>query len=386
MTAVIVAGIGQTPVGEHWELGLRDLAMIAMQAAIRDAGGLRPQAIFVGNMLAPNISNQAHLGALLADVAGLTGIEAVTLEAAGASGGAALRQGYLAVTSGFVDVALIVGVEKLTDRVGGDLDAALATTGDSDFESAQGLTPTAQAAMLMQRYMHEHRVPEDGLAGFAVTAHANAEGNPCAMFRKAIHTETYGKSPTVTAPLRQFDIAPHADGAAAVVLTRQDFLPQDTRRPLVRVAGSAASIDSLALHDREDILHFDACHVSARTALERAGLSLESVDLFEYHDAFGIYAAMALEAAGFAARGEGWKMAGDGSIQRDGRIPVATMGGLKARGFPGGATGVYQTVEATLQLQGRAGPCQVQGVTNALIQSVGGPGATAISHVLRAEA
>src|SRR5512141_889630 len=108
MIDVVITGTGQTEVGEHWSLGLRDLAVRAIRDAIKDSGGLRPQALFVGNMLAPNLSNQAHLGVLLADYAGLLGIEAVTLEAAGASGGAALRQGYFAVASGMVDVALVV--------------------------------------------------------------------------------------------------------------------------------------------------------------------------------------------------------------------------------------------------------------------------------------
>ncbi|MFN3492152.1 MAG: thiolase domain-containing protein, partial [Anaerolineales bacterium] len=185
MPEVVIAGIGQTEVGEHWDISLRDLALIAIQSAIKDSGGLKPQSLFVGNMLAPNLSNQAHLGALLADYAGLLGIEAVTIEAAGASGGAALRQGYLAVASGMVDVALVAGVEKFTDKVGSGVDAALATTSDSDFESIQGMTPAAQAALLMQRYMHEYNVPADGFAGFALTAHANAVANPNAMFRKA---------------------------------------------------------------------------------------------------------------------------------------------------------------------------------------------------------
>ncbi|HET6845943.1 MAG TPA: thiolase domain-containing protein, partial [Anaerolineales bacterium] len=154
-------------------------------------------------------------------------------------------------------------------------------------------------------------------------------------------------------------------------------------RPLVGIVGSAASIDTLALHDRNDVLSFDACRISAADALARAGITREDIDLFEYHDSFTIYAALALEATGFAEPGTGWKMAADGSIARGGRLPTATMGGLKARGFPGGATGVYQAVEATLQLQGRAGPCQVQDPTAALIQSVGGPASTSVSHVLR---
>src|SRR5574342_615855 len=201
MTEVVIAGIGQTEVGEHWSMGLRDLAFAAIREAVKDSGGLRPQALFVGNMLAPTLSNQAHLGVLLADYAGLLGVEAATLEAAGASGGAALRQGYLAVASGLVDVALVVGVEKFTDKVGSGVEEALATTSDSDFEAVQGMTPAAQAALLMKRYMHEHQVPADGFAGFALTAHANAVNNPCAMFRKAIKPETYTKAEMVSEPL-----------------------------------------------------------------------------------------------------------------------------------------------------------------------------------------
>src|SRR5512142_1784890 len=167
MTEVVIAGIGQTEVGEHWEISLRDLALEAIHEAIHDSGDLQPQALFVGNMLAPNLSNQAHLGVLLADYAGLLGIEAATIEAAGASGGAALRQGYMAVASGMVDTAVVVGVEKFTDKIGADVDSALATPADSDFEAVQGLTPAAQAAMLMRRYQHEYAVPENGFAGFA---------------------------------------------------------------------------------------------------------------------------------------------------------------------------------------------------------------------------
>src|SRR5512138_1238433 len=138
MTDVVIAGIGQTEVGEHWGISLRELAYHAIRAALQDSCGLRPQALFVGNMLAPNLSNQAHLGALLADYAGLTGIEAAAIEAAGASGGAALRQGYMAVASGMVDSALVVGVEKFTDKIGPDVDSALSTASDSDFEAVQG--------------------------------------------------------------------------------------------------------------------------------------------------------------------------------------------------------------------------------------------------------
>ena len=392
MTEVIIAGIGQTEVGEHWDIGLRELAYAAIKDAVNEAGGLKPQSLFVGNMLAPNLSNQAHLGVLLADYAGLLGIEAVTVEAAGASGGAALRQGYLAVASGLVDVALVVGVEKFTDKVGSGVDAALATTGDADFEAVQGMTPAAQAALLMKRYMHEYQVPADGFAGFALTAHANGANNPCAMFRKAIKTESYAKAEMVSDPINLFDMAPNADGAAAVLLTRPDVLSGRVSHPGVKIAGSASASDTLALHDRKDMLYFDTAQISAGKAMKKAGIVLDDIDLFEYHDVFSIYAALQLEAVGFATKGNGWKLAAQGLIELNPRsgdldaarhIPCATMGGMKARGFPGGAAGVYQAVEAVLQLRGEAGRNQIPEAKAALIQSLGGPASTAVTHVLQ---
>ena len=383
MTDVVIAGIGQTEVGEHWDIGLRDLAYAAIHDAIEDAGGLKPQSLFVGNMLAPNLSRQAHVGVLIADYAGLNGIEAVTVEAAGASGGAALRQGYLAVASGFVDVALVVGVEKFTDKVGAGVDEALATASDSDYEAVQGMTPAAQAALLMKRYMHEYEVPADGFAGFALTAHVNGVANKNAMFRKAIKAETYAKAEMVSDPLNMFDMAPNADGAAALVLTRRELLPSSWKSPLVKIAGSAASSDTLALHDRKDMLYFDTAQLSAGKAMKQVGLTLDGIDFFEYHDAFSIYAALQLEAVGFAIKGKGWKLAADGAIGLKGSIPCATMGGMKARGFPGGAAGVYQAVEAAIQLRGQAEANQIKDAKFGLIQSLGGPASTAVSHILQ---
>jgi acetyl-CoA C-acetyltransferase len=381
MTDVVIAGIGQTEVGEHWNISLRQLAFAAIQDAVKDSGGLKPQALFVGNMLAPNLSNQAHLGALVADNAGLTGIEAITIEAAGASGGAAVRQGYLAVSSGMVDVALVVGVEKFTDQVGPGVDSALATASDSDFEAVQGMTPTSQAALIMRRYMHEYQVPADGFAGFALTTHANGAGNPCAMFRKAIKPETYIKAEMVCEPLNMYDIAPNADGAAALILTRRDLIPKNYAHPLVKIFGSASASDTLALHDRKDMLYFDVAQLSAGKAMKQAGIMLDQISFFEYHDMFSIYAALQLEAVGFAIKGKGWKLAAEDKISLKGRIPCATMGGLKARGFTGGATGVYQAVEATTQLRGQAGANQVADAKYGLIQCLGGPASTAVSHI-----
>jgi len=382
MTEVFIAGIGQTPVGELWDISLRDLAVQAIVAAREDAGGLKPEAMYVGNMLAPVLSDQAHLGSLIADHAGLKGIEAAVMEAGGASGGAALRAGYMAVASGEVGVALVLGVEKFTDRLGPKVEAAISTATDSDYESVQGLTPTAQAGLLMRRYMHEYKVPHTAFAGFPVTAHANAATNPQAMFHNLISVEAYEKAGMLSDPVNLFDAAPVADGAAAVLLVQRELLPVDALLPRVRVSGSSMANDRLALHDRPEPLEWTAVRLSVERACRQAGIRPQDVDLFELFDAYSIYAALSLEAAGFAEPGQGWKMAKDGQISLKGSLPISTFGGLKARGYPGGATGVYQAVEAVLQLRSLAGKNQVTGARRALIQCLGGPAANAVTHVL----
>ena len=382
MTDVVIAGIGQTPVGEHWDLSIRELALQAIEAAISDAGGIQPQALFVSNMLAPAISGQAHLGTLVADFAGLTGIEAVTVEGAGASGGLALRQAYMMVSAGAADAVLVCGIEKLTDKTGSGVEAAISSAVDSDYEAVQGLTPTAQAALIMQRYLHEFDLGHESLAGFPVTAHANGVSNPYAMFRRAIKVESYTRAGTASDQLNMFDIAPNADGSAALLLTRRDLLPPPYTRPLVRISGSSSVSDTLALHDRTDPLTFRAARLSAERALRQAGILPADIDFFELFDAYSIYAALSLEAAGFAERGAGWQLARDGKINLDGPLPISTFGGLKARGNPGGATGIYQVVEAVTQLRGKAGDNQVKDARRALVQCLGGPASSAATHVI----
>jgi acetyl-CoA C-acetyltransferase len=380
--AVLVAGIGQTPVGEHWDTSLRDLGVQAMRAAIQDAGGMRPQVLYAANTLAPNLSGQAHLAALLADHAGLVGIEASTLEAGGASGAAALRQAVLAIESGLAEAVLVVGVEKYTDSNGMATPTAAATTTDSEYEAVHGVTPAAQAALLARRYLHEYNLPPDGLAGFALTSHRHAAGNPNAMYRKPISLETYRQAEMVCEPLNLYDIAPEADGAAAVLLARASLLPSDHPHARVRIAASASAGDALGLHDRPDPLFFEAVRASTEAALEKAGRRREEMDLFEYYDAFSIFASLVLEAAGYAARGAGWMLARDEAIALTGQIPCATMGGSKGRGSPLGAVGVYQAVEAVLQLRGKAGRNQVEGAQVAMIQALAGPAALAVTHIL----
>jgi len=382
MSDIVIAGIGQIEVGEHWERTLRGMAVDAIRAAVQDAGGLRPQAMYVGNTLGSTLSSQANLGSLLVDYAGLEGIEGTTVEAAGASGGAAVRMAYLAVASGAIDTALVVGVEKFTDQIGGSVEAALAETLDSDYESVHGITPTGQAALVMQRYLHEYGAPRQAFACFPIIAHANAATNPYAYFRKPISQETYASADLVSEPLNLYDVAPYADGAAALVITRSDLLPKDFPHKPVRISGSSVVTDTLALHDRPDLLAFHAAAFSVERACRQAGMLPQDADFFELSDSTSIYAALSLEAAGLARRGQGWQLAADGRLDLGGEMPISTMGGMKGRGNPLGAAGVYQMVEAVLQLRGQAGPNQINGARRALVQALGGPASTAVTHVL----
>jgi acetyl-CoA C-acetyltransferase len=382
MSDVVIAGIGQVPVGEHWGISLRSLAARAILAALKDAKGLKPQALYVGNLLSPTLSHQQNLGALIADNVGLSGIEASTAEAAGASGAAAFRLGYLAIASGYADTVLVVGVEKFTDAVGAAVEGALAETTDYDYESMQGVTLTAEAALVMQRYLYEYQPARGAFAEFPILAHANAASNPNAFFRRQITREIYERAEMVSEPLNLYDVAPYADGAAAVVLTRSDLVPEDLQHGVVQVRGSGVVIDTLALHDRSDLLAFEAARLSVERACRQAGILPGDVDLFELCDAFSIYAALSLEAAGFAPHGQGCQLAQTGRLGLHGKLPISTFGGMKGRGNPLGAAGMYQIVEASLQLRGEAGPNQVPGARRALVQALGGAAATAITHVL----
>lgn len=382
MREVAVVGVGLTPVGEHWDTSLRRLAADAAGQALTDAGGVQPDALYLGNAYGGPVSSQTQLAALVADYAGLGGIEALGLEAAEAAGAAALRAGCLAVASGAVETALVVGVEKMTDSIAAARITARSVSLDADFEAAHGATLTALAALLMRRYMHEYGLELDAFEGFSINAHANGLRSQHAMYHNLIKPGRYASAPMIADPVNLFDSAPDADGAAALVLTTRERAAGLASLP-VYVAGSAVATDTLALHDRADLLYLKAAALSAQRAYRQAGIHPSDVDLFELHDAFTITSALSLEAAGFAARGEGWKLAREGAISLTGSVPISTFGGLKSRGNPAGATGVYQAAEACLQLRGTAGDNQVPGARVALIQSLGGLGSTAVTHVLR---
>lgn len=381
MRDVSIIGIGQTPVGEHWEKSLRHLAYEALHAAMLDAGVERVDALYVGNMLAGEISGQSHLGALVADFAGLRGIEAVRVEAACASAGAAFRQGLLGVASGYQDVVAVVGVEKMTDNVGSKLTAGLASAADADFEVVHGLTFVALNALVMQRYMYHYGLSKADFAGFSINAHANGVNNPNAMFHQPLTKEAFLKAGPVADPVNLFDASPMADGAAAVIICPTDLAREFSDRA-IRVIGSAIATDSLSIHDRKNPIWLYAAQESSRRAYQMANVTPADINFFELHDAFTIMAALSLEACGFAEPGQGTRLAIDGEITLSGKLPISTMGGLKARGHPVGATGLYQIVETAQQLRGEAGKNQLPNPTIGMAQNIGGSGATIITHIL----
>ncbi len=381
MREVSIIGIGQAPIGEHWGKSLKELAYEAIRNAVTDSKVEKIDALYIGNMIAQSVTGQSQLGALIADFCGYTGIEAYAIEAACASGGAALRSGIMAVASGALDVVVVCGVEKMTDALSDQVTGALATAADSEYEVDQGANFVAINALLMQRYQHEYHVPHDAFAAFSINSHQNAVHNPNAMFRFPITKERYLTAPMIAPPINIMDSSPICDGAAALVLCPTEQARRFTSRP-VRVIASSSATDSLALHDRFDVLHPRAVELSAQRAYSQSGLGPQDVDVFELHDAFSIMAVLSLEGSGFAAPGEGFRLGLEGEIAPDRRVPISTRGGLKARGHPVGATGIYQVADVITQLRGEAGAAQVPEPRYGMAQNIGGSGATVVTHIL----
>jgi len=381
MRSVAIIGIGQTKIDEAWEKSIRQIAAEAIHAALKDAGRESADGIFLGNMMSGIINSQNNLGPLVADWAGLK-TPAVKVDAACGSGGAALRAGLMAVGSGELETALVVGVEKMTDRHPHEVTVALATAADADYEVDMGVSFVGLNALIMRRYMYEFGWKHADFAQFAINAHANAMHNPYARLHHTITLEEFEKSSMIATPINLLDASPIGDGAAALYIVPADSLQAGAR---ILIAGSSAATDTIALHDRPDPLFLAAAYKSSQAAYQQAGVGPGDIDLFELHDAFTVMSALSLEACGFAERGQGPRLALDGKLTPQGSIPVMTRGGLKARGHPVGATGVYQVVEVVQQLRGECGKTQVPEARIGMAQNIGGSGATIITHILKRE-
>lgn len=378
LRSVSIVGIGQIPVLKASSASLREMGVQALRLAMANARIESIDALFVGNMLASELQGQKHLATLIASAAGLRGVEALQVEAATATGAAALRMAYFAVASGEARLAVALGVEKMSS---GGATAALAKALDAETETAAGATLLGMNSRLMQLYMDTYKVPADAFNGFSLNAHNNARTNPYALFKDLeVTNEMISASRVVDSPLRLFDAAPVCDGAAAVVLTRSSEARAYTDQP-VRILSSSVATDWFRVSDRPNPLHLYAAARSAHDAFRKANVHRNDIDVFEVHDAFSIMACLALEAIGFAEPGQGWRLAAEGAIGRDGSLPLSTFGGLKARGHPVGATAIYQTCEIVEQLMGCAGANQAPNARLAMLLSLGGAASTGLTHL-----
>ncbi|HEX9907422.1 MAG TPA: thiolase domain-containing protein [Thermoplasmata archaeon] len=386
MRRVAVIGVGDTEFGELWDSSFRELGIRAGLAAVADANISADiiDALYVGNMSAGRFIEQEHIGALIADYAGLArdNISATRVEAAGASGGLALRQGFMAVASGMHNVVVVGGAEKMTDVSDDESAMIQSSAADQEWETVLGATFPALHALIAKRHMHEYGTTREQLADVAVKNHKNGSMNPKAQFQREIARETVMGSPMVSSPLRMFDCAPSSDGAAAVVLCSLDAAKKYTEIP-IEIVGSGQASDTLALHHRKDICTMEATKMAAKRAFEMASLTTRDVDVAEVHDNFTISEILAIEDLGFFKKGEGGKATEAGLTGIAGEVAVNTSGGLKARGDPVGATGIAQVVEIVTQLRGTAGNRQVKDATIGLTHNVGGTGATALVHLFR---
>ena len=385
MRDVAVIGVGCTTFGEKWDTSFRDLFVEAGALALEDAGvsGEQIGAMYVGNMSAGRFIEQEHIGALIADYAGLasTHIPSTRVEAACASGGLSFRQAFISVASGLEDIVVAAGVEKMTDVASGASVDALAGAADREGEGYVGAIFPGLYAMSAHEYMSRYPLTREQLAQVAVKNHYNGARNPIAQFQQEISLETVLKSTLVADPLRLFDCSPITDGAAAVVLAPLDLARKFTDTP-VRVLASAQASDTIALHDRRDISTLDATVAAGRRAFAMAGITPKEIDLVEVHDCFTIAEICAIEDLGFCRKGEAGRLTEEGVTALDGDLPVNTSGGLKACGHPVGATGIKQVCEVVMQLRGQAGKRQVDGARIGMTHNVGGTGATVAVHIM----
>jgi acetyl-CoA acetyltransferase len=379
MGRVVVASVGYTKVGDHWDKSILDLAVEASKKALKPYPNIKPDVIIVGNMFSGQSSKQEHLGALLASALNLVGTPAFKVEAACASGGVAFNLGYRMVRSGEAASAIVVGVEKMRDLDVPEVSLALSMAESAEYTQFIGASFLSLNAMLARLYQETYNVTRDELSAFPVLAHRNAATAEHAQFRKAVTVEDVSRSPLVSDPLRLLDCAPIGDGAAAVLLTSDELLNEED---VVEVLSSKISTNIFSVYEREDLLTFSATKDAASKAFSEAGISVEDVDVLEIHDAFSVTAALSVEAMGFSKPGEGAKDAAAGVYSLRGRYPALTFGGLKARGHPVGATGLYQIAELWLQLKGRGGLNQVEGCRIGVAQNIGGVDTTSVVTVL----
>jgi len=383
MRKVFIIGHGLTKVGEQWEASLESLLAESALLSMKSSGVSRVDEIFVANAFGEILQEQSNLGAVLAEELGMSGTPALRVEAGSASGACAIRAGMISIQSGVSNVVLVTGAEKMSDSVAEEALWLSSMEERQEYAGQVGGFPGASAALLYKQYMKRYSARQEGVAYFAVLGHTNAVNVPHAQYPFKVSLETVLSSPTVADPLRRLETASVADGSASVVLCGEEVASKlDVQKS--RLLACTLATDYLTAFDREDPLHLQALSRATQEAISMSGLERGQIGAIELHDSFTILAALSLESSGFTPKGKAGELAYQGKLALDGELPVNTFGGLKARGYPVGATAIYQLAESHMQLTGQAGKNQLDGLRAVMTQSLAGVGATASVSILEA--
>ena len=379
---VAIVGVGSTSFGRLEGQDIVSMAADACHQALEDGGVPREriQALYLGNFVGELLALQGALAPVVASRLGMTGIPCTKVEGACASGGIALRHGFLSVALGLYDFVLVAGVEKMTGIPGGNVTAALSTAGDEETEMRTGLTFPGAFAMIMEEHMARFGTTREQIALVSVKNHDNGCDNPKAQFRKRTNLEEVVTSRFIAEPIRLFDCPPISDGAAAAIVCPAEVAQQFTSAP-VQILGSGHASGPTALTEMEDLTSFPATRGAAQEAYGMSGHDPSDIDVAEVHDCFTVAEIIATEDLGFFPRGEGGPAVEAGVTQLGGSLPVNPSGGLIAKGHPVGATGLAQIYELVHQLRGTAAN-QVKDPESALAHNLGGSGAVATVHIL----
>lgn len=377
-----IVGAATTQFGELWDISPRTLAHEAMSKALADASKQPKQidALFVGNMMADILGNQANLGSLFGEELGAF-VPAFHIEGACASGGLALHTGINSILAGQYKTVMVLGVEKMMDCSQDSIASGLMAAG-SDEERLAGATFPGIYALMAREYMQQYNISEELLASVAVKNHYHGSLNPKAQFQRPITVADVMKSTKIADPLKLLDCSPISDGASAIVITGED-VKKGENSPVSIIASEVAT-DTLALSDRESFTTLRSVVHASEKAYTKAGVTAKDIDVAEIHDCFSIAEIIATEDLGFSKRGQAAKDIAKGKMTlSQGKIVTNPSGGLKACGHPVGATGVKQIVEIVEQLRGTAGKRQVSGAKIGLTHNVGGSGTVAVIHILQ---
>jgi len=394
MRKVAILGAGMIPFGRRDEDTLMDMLAVTGLRAMDDAGiGDRPiDSVYVANMGAPILENKTGLASALVDRLCLFPAAAETVENGPASGASAIKNAFFAVTSGYCDLVLVVGGEKMRDVIIWKATDFVSTMTHPLAEYIYGVTLPAMAGMFARLYMEKYGVTAEHLAKVAVKNQNNGLLNPYAHLHARItlegifhHPHAKVNNPVIASPLRFYDACPVSDGAAALLLGPAE-MAKELKKPEVVIAGIGQATDTLALQDRDDPTDLKAVTIASQKAFAMAKLKPKDINVAQVHDAFTILEIAESEHAGFFKKGEGSKALDEGRTEIGGDIPINPDGGLKARGHPVGATGVANVVALTWQLRGEAGDFQVKKAEKGFALNFGGFGNNVIATILRREA